>query len=38
MPAAGGRNLRLATAALCVLGFEREHRTLTVWNDVAHLA
>ena len=38
LPGAGGARLRLATAALCVLGFERSHRTLTTWNDIGHLS
>ena len=37
MPASGGGHLILATAALCALGFEREHRALAAWNDVSHL-
>jgi broad specificity phosphatase PhoE len=38
LPGAHGANLLLATAALCVLGFEREHRALSSWNDIGHLS
>jgi broad specificity phosphatase PhoE len=35
-PAAAGR-LALGTAALCDLGFEREHRVVWLWNDTSHI-
>lgn len=34
--AAGGR-LALSTGAVCELGFERERRVVSVWNDTRHL-
>jgi len=33
LPPEGGRLLALSTAALCVLGWERETRVLTSWNE-----
>jgi probable phosphoglycerate mutase len=36
-PEAGGR-LALGTAALCVLGWEREVPVIVSWNDTTHLA
>ena len=36
-PEEGGR-LALGTAALCVLGWEREVPVIHVWNDTSHLA
>jgi len=36
-PAEGGR-LALGTAALCVLGWEREVPVIQLWNDTSHLA
>jgi probable phosphoglycerate mutase len=32
-----GADLALSTAALCELGFEREHRAIWLWNDVSHM-
>lgn len=32
-PAAGGRLYALSTAAICVLGYEREQRVLWRWNE-----
>ncbi len=32
-----GAHLALGTAALCDLGFERERRTIWLWNDTGHL-
>lgn len=37
LPAAYGGHLALSTGAVCELGFERERRTIWVWNDTAHL-
>ena len=37
LPAAYGGNLALGTGAVCELGYERERRTLTLWNDRHHL-
>jgi broad specificity phosphatase PhoE len=37
LPASEGRLFALTTAAICVLGFEREARVLARWNDDAHL-
>lgn len=36
-PASLGGRLALSTAALCVLGFERERRVVWSWNDTSHL-
>ena len=36
-PVEGGR-LALGTAALCVLGWEREVPVIQLWNDTSHLA
>lgn len=36
-PVAHGRHLALGTAALCVLGIERECPVLQVWNEQCHL-
>jgi len=33
----GGAALALGTAALCVLGFERERRVVWLWNDTSHV-
>ena len=35
-PVVGG-SLKLGTAAICELGFERERRAFDTWNDTAHL-
>lgn len=37
LPATAGGNLLLSTAALSVLGFERERHALAHWNDIGHL-
>lgn len=37
LPASAGGRLALSTAALCVLGFERERRVVWRWNDTGHL-
>jgi probable phosphoglycerate mutase len=37
-PAAFAASLALDTAALCVLGFQRERRVIRLWNDTTHLA
>jgi broad specificity phosphatase PhoE len=36
-PAGFGERLRLSTAAICVLGWERETPAIESWNDTAHL-
>jgi broad specificity phosphatase PhoE len=33
----GGARLKLETAAICELGYERENHTIDVWNDTWHL-
>jgi probable phosphoglycerate mutase len=33
----GGAALALGTAALCILGFERERRVVWLWNDTSHV-
>jgi broad specificity phosphatase PhoE len=33
----GGQHLLLSTAAVCVLGYERETPALARWNDTSHL-
>jgi broad specificity phosphatase PhoE len=38
LPAVYGGNLLLHTASICELGFERERRAITLWNDTWHLA
>ena len=37
LPASAGGRLALGTAAVCVLGFERERRVVLRWNDTDHL-
>jgi len=37
LPASAGGRLALGTAAVCVLGFERERRVVLRWNDTSHL-
>jgi probable phosphoglycerate mutase len=37
LPARAGSLLALGTAALSVLGWERERRVLWLWNDTAHI-
>ena len=37
LPALFGGNLALSTAAVCELGYERERRTLWLWNDTRHI-
>jgi broad specificity phosphatase PhoE len=36
-PPSAGRHLLLSTAAVCVLGWERETPALARWNDTSHL-
>jgi broad specificity phosphatase PhoE len=36
-PPSGGQHLLLSTAAVCVLGYERETPALARWNDTSHL-
>jgi broad specificity phosphatase PhoE len=37
LPASGGRHLRLDTATVSTLGWEREHRVVRHWNEACHL-
>ena len=37
LPAVAGRNLRLDTATVSTLGWERENRVVRHWNEVCHL-
>lgn len=37
LSASTGGGLALSTAALCVLGFERDRRVIVRWNDTAHV-
>lgn len=37
LPAGAGRNLRLDTATVSTLGWERENRVLLRWNEACHL-
>jgi broad specificity phosphatase PhoE len=37
-PPTFGQHLLLSTAAVCVLGYERETAALARWNDTSHLA
>ncbi len=37
-PPTSGQHLLLSTAAVCVLGWERETPALARWNDTSHLA
>ncbi len=34
---ADGIRLKLSTAAVCVLGYDRETRAIVLWNDTGHL-
>lgn len=36
-PPTGGKHLLLSTAAICVLGYERDTPALSRWNDTSHL-
>jgi probable phosphoglycerate mutase len=36
LPPATAAGLALSTAALCILGFERERRVIWLWNDTTH--
>ena len=36
-PPTAGRHLLLSTAAICVLGYERDTPALARWNDTSHL-
>ncbi len=36
LPASGGQHLLLSTASLSILGYDREHRALKLWNDISH--
>ncbi|KFF59646.1 hypothetical protein JF66_09935 [Cryobacterium sp. MLB-32] len=38
LPASAGANLGLGTATVSTLGWERENRVLTGWNDACHLS
>ena len=37
LPAAGGGRFELATATLSVVGWERESRSIELWNEACHL-
>lgn len=37
LPALAGRNLRLDTATVSTLGWERENRVIRQWNEACHL-
>jgi len=37
LPPAAGRNLRLDTATISTLGWERENRVILQWNEACHL-
>ncbi len=38
LPAAGGGRFELATATLSIVGWERESRSIELWNEACHLA
>jgi probable phosphoglycerate mutase len=38
LPPEAAATLALSTAALCDLGYERERRTIWLWNDTSHTA
>jgi probable phosphoglycerate mutase len=37
LPAAGGGRFELATATLSIVGWERESRSIELWNEACHL-